>query len=126
MERVPEPLAVLRGLNRVLKPGGQAWLSAPLFYAEHEEPYDFHRSTPVRVEADGGADGVPGEGHPVARGFFGLVVYQAPLASQRLPNRWLFWRIFLALLAHKATHAEMKKKLIVGMPKNYRVVFVKI
>ena len=32
-------------LGRVLKPGGTLWLSAPLFYAEHERPYDFFRYT---------------------------------------------------------------------------------
>ena len=29
----------------MLKPGGTLWLTAPLFYAEHERPYDYFRYT---------------------------------------------------------------------------------
>lgn len=45
LEHLPEPQAVLAELNRVLKPGGRMFLSAPLFYQEHEQPYDFYRYT---------------------------------------------------------------------------------
>lgn len=45
MEHLPEPLLVLRELNRVLKPGGKLLYSGPLFYEEHEQPYDFFRYT---------------------------------------------------------------------------------
>ena len=33
------------GVSTILKPEGQAWLLAPLFYEEHEKPFDFHRYT---------------------------------------------------------------------------------
>src|SRR4051794_31596670 len=36
LEHLPEPATVLAELRRVLKPGGTIWLTAPLFYAEHE------------------------------------------------------------------------------------------
>jgi len=45
LEHVPEPLAVLKELSRVLKPGGTLYISAPLYYPEHEVPYDFFRYT---------------------------------------------------------------------------------
>ena len=45
LEHLPEPQRVIEELGRVLKPGGTLWLSAPLFYAEHERPYDFFRYT---------------------------------------------------------------------------------
>jgi len=45
LEHVPEPAAVLGELARVLKPGGSLWLTAPLFYQEHQAPYDFYRYT---------------------------------------------------------------------------------
>jgi ubiquinone/menaquinone biosynthesis C-methylase UbiE len=45
MEHVPEPKLVLQELHRVLKPGGKMFFSAPLYYPEHEQPYDYYRYT---------------------------------------------------------------------------------
>src|SRR5688572_493780 len=44
-EHMSDPLRVLCEFHRVVKPDGQVWLSAPLFYEEHETPYDFFRYT---------------------------------------------------------------------------------
>jgi SAM-dependent methyltransferase len=46
LEHVSDPTTVLAELNRVLRPGGHLWLTAPLTWPLHEEPFDFFRYTP--------------------------------------------------------------------------------
>lgn len=49
MEHLPNPGAVLKEFNRILKPGARLFYSAPLLYEEHEKPYDFFRYTQFGV-----------------------------------------------------------------------------
>jgi len=45
LEHVPEPEKMLREIFRVLKPGASLYLSAPLGFGEHQQPYDYYRYT---------------------------------------------------------------------------------
>jgi SAM-dependent methyltransferase len=45
MEHLPESKLVLAELSRVLKPGGKMIYTDPLFFEEHEQPFDFYRYT---------------------------------------------------------------------------------
>lgn len=42
LEHVPEPTMVLKEIGRILKPGGFAFLSAPLGSGLHQQPYHFY------------------------------------------------------------------------------------
>ena len=42
LEHVPEPIAVVRELGRILAPGGRLLLTAPLGSGIHQEPYHFY------------------------------------------------------------------------------------
>lgn len=43
LEHVPDPLAVWKEFNRLLRPGGKVLLATPMYWPGHEEPYDFYR-----------------------------------------------------------------------------------
>lgn len=50
LEHVPEPARVLGELFRVLRPGGQIFVTAPLAWELHEAPHDFYRYTRFGLE----------------------------------------------------------------------------
>ncbi|HEV7807752.1 MAG TPA: methyltransferase domain-containing protein [Solirubrobacteraceae bacterium] len=45
LEHVADPSASLAELHRILRPAGRLWLTAPLVWELHEEPFDFFRYT---------------------------------------------------------------------------------
>jgi len=45
LEHVPNPLSVLKEFNRILKPGGKLFLTAPQGWGIHGEPYHFFNFT---------------------------------------------------------------------------------
>ena len=142
LEHIPEPAVVLAELHRVMKPGGTLWLTAPLFYAEHERPYDFFRYTRYGLQHL-----LEGAGFSVREvewmeGYLGTLSYQAKLLSRSLPAtradyggglRGTVLACGAKLTRRAARRAanglaslDLRYKFVAsGLPKNYQVVAVK-
>ncbi|HZE90371.1 MAG TPA: class I SAM-dependent methyltransferase [Rhizobacter sp.] len=142
LEHTPEPKAVLHELYRVLKPGGKLIYTAPLYYEEHEQPYDFYRYTQFGVRHLFTASGFVIERLDWLEGYFGTAAYQLGFMARQLPGRpsdlghgvaayllappmmllrWLFAACSIAF--HKL---EMRVKIVSrGHPKNYIAIAAK-
>ena len=139
LEHIPEPAAVLAELHRVMKPGATLWLTAPLFYAEHEKPYDFFRYTQFGLRHLLESAGFEVREIDWMEGYLGTLSYQARVMSAALPSTpadyggGLRGRA-LALGAKACKHSEppasrhlaaldLRYKFVgKGLPKNYQVV----
>lgn len=87
MEHLPEPQLALVELYRVLKAGGRMLYTGPLFYEEHEQPYDFYRYTQFGLRHLFNAAGFEVERLYWMEGYFGTVGYQLNGMSRYLPWR---------------------------------------
>jgi SAM-dependent methyltransferase len=93
LEHVPRPEAVMREIERVLRPGGFAHLVTPFCHPFHEYPRDYRRFTPDGLEQMSGGLQVVAKGWrtgPTAT----MLVFLLEYVKLWLPWRW--WRI----LAH--------------------------
>lgn len=85
MEHLPEPSVVLDELWRILKPGGRMICTCPLFYPEHQQPYDFYRYTRYAHEHLFAKAHFQIDSLEWLEGYFGTVAYQLELMYRCLP-----------------------------------------
>ncbi len=142
LEHLPNPEQVLQELFRVLKPNGRLWMSAPFFYEEHEQPYDFYRYTQFGVSHLVKKTGFTIDKIDWLEGYFGTLAYQFKTIATHLPlapkhYKGLFFKLTGPLVAFVLktsalflsfyfSHADTKKKhTSSGFCKNYKVIATK-
>jgi SAM-dependent methyltransferase len=142
LAHVPDPASVLREFNRILRNGGEVWLSTPLFYEENEVPYDFYRYTQYGIQHLADQAGLAVAEIAWLEGYCGTLAYQLGMASRELRSpesiesrlasfalRGSFATVAVTfgLLARVFSRLDQRYKITSqGMCKNYRCVLVKV
>jgi len=139
LEHIPYPQKVLSEFFRILKPGGKLWLSAPLFYEEHETPYDFYRYTQYGFKYLLEDAGFTIEQIQWLEGYYGTMSYQLNLAAHVLSSHntdygggiigvlsagmALFLRPLFTILSIYYAHLDLRHKFTsAGLCKNYTII----
>ncbi|MBH5368995.1 class I SAM-dependent methyltransferase [Bradyrhizobium glycinis] len=136
MEHLPHPDRVLSELFRVLKPGGKMIYTAPLFYEEHEQPYDFFRYTQFAVRMLFNEAGFEIERLDWLEGYYSTLGYMMNTAARYMPLHpskiapgslgyllapfFLWFKLSFAVLSVLFNRLELRHKYTErGFPKNF-------
>jgi SAM-dependent methyltransferase len=120
LEHLPEPLTALKEMYRITKPGCKIWASTPLFYEEHEQPYDFFRYTQFSLRRLFGEAGFSDVKIEWLEGYWGTVSYELQVAARSIGRP--FGRI-LTTAGNAFARADLRRKRTdIGHPKNYTIV----
>lgn len=104
LEHVRDPAAVMGEIRRVLRHGGQAWISMPFLYPLHDEPFDFQRYTAHGLQRDIRNAGLElmelrRTGHAVrSAGLLASLAVAGGLNNSRGLARWLILPAAIALV----------------------------
>ncbi len=85
LEHLPKPQVALAEMYRLLRHGGTLWLTAPLYYEEHEIPFDFYRYTRFGLSHLLSEAGFHIASLNELEGYWGTLAYQWRSAARQLP-----------------------------------------